>query len=76
MAPGDQLVMVTDGLYEWKQNGGVASAWASLVDLIKLHREEGGEALWNVIQGRIHAALPDETDPLDDQTLLVWERRA
>jgi serine phosphatase RsbU (regulator of sigma subunit) len=76
LAPGDQIVMVTDGLYEWETNADVAGAWTRLADLLRARRAEGGEALWEAIQQRIRAAHPNETDPRDDQTLLVWECRA
>jgi serine phosphatase RsbU (regulator of sigma subunit) len=76
LAPGDQLVMLTDGLYEWEPQGDATGGWTRLADLLKAHRVEGGEMMWEVIQRRIHDALPDETDPRDDQTMLVWERRA
>ncbi|HTB63207.1 MAG TPA: PP2C family protein-serine/threonine phosphatase, partial [Opitutales bacterium] len=73
LAPGDQLVMVTDGLYEWEATGDAAGAWTRLADMLRARRSEGGEALWDAIQKRIHDAAPTETDPRDDQTLLVWE---
>lgn len=75
LSPGDQLVMVTDGLYEWESPGNPVGGWASLCALIQARRHEGGEALWESLQRRIHDAHPLETDPRDDQTLLVWERR-
>ncbi len=75
LSPGDQLVMVTDGLYEWESPGNPVGGWASLCELVQARRHEGGEALWESIQRRIHDANPAETDPRDDQTLLVWERR-
>jgi serine phosphatase RsbU (regulator of sigma subunit)/anti-sigma regulatory factor (Ser/Thr protein kinase) len=73
LAPGDQIVMVTDGLYEWEANADAAGAWTHLADLLRARRAEGGEAFWEAIQQRIRAANPNETDPRDDQTLLVWE---
>jgi serine phosphatase RsbU (regulator of sigma subunit)/anti-sigma regulatory factor (Ser/Thr protein kinase) len=76
LAPGDQLVMVTDGLYEWETNADISGAWKRLADMLRARRAEGGEAFWEAIQQRIRAAHPNETDPRDDQTLLVWECRA
>jgi serine phosphatase RsbU (regulator of sigma subunit)/anti-sigma regulatory factor (Ser/Thr protein kinase) len=75
LSPGDQIVLLTDGLYEWETNGDMAGAWTRLADLIRSRREEGGVALWETIQQRIRAASPGETDARDDQTLLVWECR-
>ena len=75
LATGDQLVMVTDGLYEWETNLDAVGAWKRLADLLRARRAEGGEAFWEAIQQRIRAANPHETDPRDDQTLLVWECR-
>lgn len=74
LAPGDQLVLVTDGLYEWESGGDVAVSWDRLCNLIKSRRHEGGEAIWEMIQQRMHQALPHETDARDDQTMLVWQR--
>ncbi len=73
LAPGDQIVLVTDGLYEWETRADSVGAWKRLADLLRARRAEGGEALWDAIQQRIRAAHPHETDPRDDQTLLVWE---
>jgi serine phosphatase RsbU (regulator of sigma subunit)/anti-sigma regulatory factor (Ser/Thr protein kinase) len=73
LSPGDQIVLVTDGLYEWETNGDLAGAWTRLADLIRSRREEGGAALWEAIQQRIQAASPGQPDARDDQTLLVWE---
>ncbi|HVY68505.1 MAG TPA: SpoIIE family protein phosphatase [Verrucomicrobiae bacterium] len=76
LSPGDKLVMVTDGLYEWEPSGAASGGWAGLMALINARRHGDGETLWTAIQDRIREALPNETDPRDDQTLLVWERRA
>jgi hypothetical protein len=65
--------MVTDGLYEWETTGDAAGAWTHLADMLRTRRAEGGEILWEAIQQRIHAASPNETEPRDDQTLLVWQ---
>jgi serine phosphatase RsbU (regulator of sigma subunit) len=75
LAPGDQIVLVTDGLYEWESNADTAGAWQRLADMLRARRGEGGEAFWEAIQQRIRDANPHETDPRDDQTLLVWECR-
>jgi serine phosphatase RsbU (regulator of sigma subunit)/anti-sigma regulatory factor (Ser/Thr protein kinase) len=75
LAPGDQLVMVTDGLYEWESAGGESHAWAHLTDMARARHAQGGENLWEGLQERIQSAMPGETDPRDDQTLLVWQRR-
>ncbi len=73
LALGDQIVLVTDGLYEWETNGDMAGAWTRLADLIRSRRTEGGAALWEAIQQRMQAAAPGSPDTHDDQTLLVWE---
>jgi serine phosphatase RsbU (regulator of sigma subunit)/anti-sigma regulatory factor (Ser/Thr protein kinase) len=73
LAMGDQIIMVTDGLYEWETTGDAAGAWTHLADMLRTRRAEGGEILWEAIQQRIHAASPNETEPRDDQTLLVWQ---
>ncbi|MGA2052762.1 MAG: SpoIIE family protein phosphatase [Opitutales bacterium] len=78
LAPGDSLVLVTDGLYEW-ETGGPAEGnggWPALVALARARRGQGGEALWDALQQRIRAAAPEDSDPRDDQTMLYWERRA
>jgi serine phosphatase RsbU (regulator of sigma subunit) len=73
LSPGDQIVLVTDGLYEWETSGDLAGAWSRLAGLIRSRREEGGAALWDTLQQRILADSPDQSDARDDQTLLVWE---
>ena len=73
LSPGDQIVLVTDGLYEWETTGDLAGAWVRLADLIRSRREEGGAALWETLQQHIQAASPGQADARDDQTLLVWE---
>ncbi len=76
LALGDQLALVTDGLYEWESGGDAAGGWSRLSHLIKSRRHEGGEVLWDTIQQRMQQALPNESEPRDDQTLLVWQRLA
>jgi len=74
LASGDQLVLVTDGLYEWAGGADGAAGWTRLTELVQARRRAGGEAMWEAMQERIRAALPGETEARDDQTLLVWER--
>jgi len=76
LAPGDQIVLVTDGLYEWEVGGDMACGWKRLAELIRLRGPDGGEAIWEAIQRRIQAANPGQTEARDDQTLLVWECRS
>ena len=73
LAPGDQIVLVTDGLYEWETKSDPAGGWKRLAALLGDQRIKGGEAMWESIQQRIRAARPGDTDARDDQTLLVWE---
>jgi len=73
---GDRIVMVTDGLYEWETRGGGNDHWARLVEIVRTRSHEGGDALWQTFQERIHAAMPGATEPRDDQTMLFWEKIA
>jgi len=75
LAPGDRILMFTDGLYEWEAGGDSAAGWERLAALARAHGREGGEVLWEMIQRRIRDAAPGETDARDDQTMLFWERR-
>jgi len=73
LSPGDQIVLVTDGLYEWETTGDLTGAWARLAGIIRASREQGGAALWDALQQRIQVAMPGQADARDDQTLLVWK---
>jgi serine phosphatase RsbU (regulator of sigma subunit) len=74
LTPGDCLMMVTDGLYEWETGGDGVGGWPHLAKLVRERREAGGEALWDMLQERIQSATPGETEMRDDQTMLFWER--
>ncbi len=73
LATGDQLVLVTDGLYEWETKFDPVGGWQRLVATLSALRQQGGEVMWETLQERIRTALPGEADPRDDQTMLVWE---
>ncbi len=73
LTAGDQIVLLTDGLYEFETKGDPACGWKRLAEFLGTHREDGGEAMWDAMQEQIRVALPGETDARDDQTLLVWE---
>jgi len=75
LAGGDQVVLVTDGLYEWDAKGDPADGWKRLMATLGARRAAGGEAMWEALQEQIRAALPGEADARDDQTMLVWECR-
>lgn len=68
--PGEALVLVTDGLYEWKC-GGEIFGWPRLRDMAARLRSESPEVWWNDLQSLI-AANSGAGPRLDDETLLVW----
>ena len=73
--PGDRLVLVTDGLYEWTSSSGDQFGWPALVDWLQRHRTEEAEVLWQKIDALIRSdhSLTDESMS-DDQTLLIITR--
>ncbi len=70
---GSRILMLTDGLYEWETTDGTWG-WERFLTFLKDNPPQEGEALWEALQAKITAAQPS-TDPADDQTLLLWEKR-
>ncbi len=67
---GDKLFLVTDGLYEWYENG-EAWGWEALVDFLAEQRSAPGEGVWGCLCDRM--AHTSGGEPADDRTFLCWE---
>lgn len=68
----EQLIMLTDGLYEWKLNDS-PWGWQNLLKFIPQHLSSP-EALWDALQHQIQKNTPSESSS-DDQTILHWTQK-
>lgn len=70
LSPKDKLYLVTDGLYEWNEDG-VTWGWESLVNFLVSQKDVPGKKAWDHLVDRMKKASGD--DPADDRTFLCWE---
>ncbi|MGK0184550.1 MAG: serine phosphatase RsbU (regulator of sigma subunit)/anti-sigma regulatory factor (Ser/Thr protein kinase) [Verrucomicrobiales bacterium] len=68
----DAVLIVTDGLYEW-QDDGKWWGWDNLKETAAIHAYDDPEEFWNRMQIRIRESEGDG-QPADDQTMLFWKR--
>ena len=68
----DTLLLVSDGIYEWFDGPNVWG-WERFIGYACDSLSLGPETFWNGLQKRINESV-DDTDSLDDQTLLWWTK--
>jgi serine phosphatase RsbU (regulator of sigma subunit) len=74
LEPGDMLILVTDGFYEWENPEGEEFGMSRLEDVIRTSRDHSA----NEIIERLRAAVKDfcrGTEQKDDLTAVVLKRR-
>ena len=72
ISPGDRMLMITDGLYEWETEAGVWG-WDAFLEFACGEAKTTPEVFWDKLQAKMHAECPDIEATRDDQTLLIWE---
>lgn len=68
----EQLIMLTDGLYEWRYDD-KTWGWANLLKFIEQHLSSP-EYLWDSLQKQINKYSSSE-GLTDDQTILFWAQK-
>lgn len=69
LSPGDRLILVTDGCYEWK-TGDAIFGWEAFCDLVRNTAADTGSILWKRITDEISAH--DALDPPQDDITIVF----
>jgi serine phosphatase RsbU (regulator of sigma subunit)/anti-sigma regulatory factor (Ser/Thr protein kinase) len=72
ISPGDRLLMITDGLYEWETEAGVWG-WDAFLAFVREETKTSPSAFWDKLQAKMQRECPDIEATRDDQTLLIWE---
>jgi serine phosphatase RsbU (regulator of sigma subunit)/anti-sigma regulatory factor (Ser/Thr protein kinase) len=74
MSPGERLVVVTDGLYEWTLGDDIFG-WEAMVDWFTLNNKMDAKSLWDKLQYKMQSARrPQSIKQEDDETLLILTR--
>lgn len=66
----EQLIMVTDGLFEWDYQG-MPWGWPNFLQFLKQKNMQKSEVIWDHLQHEIKVNNPG-SEVKDDQTLLIW----
>ncbi|MGF1451931.1 MAG: SpoIIE family protein phosphatase [Opitutales bacterium] len=74
LKPGESLLMVTDGLYEWERGGDIWG-WDAFIDFFLKNREQDPLDLWDALCAKIDAESSEGLEAGDDRTILYWKRR-
>lgn len=75
VAPGDRVVLVTDGLYEWSVSEGTIFGWDALVSWSEAHRSDTPENFWQTLNRRIADSRTQQNiQQEDDETILILTR--
>jgi serine phosphatase RsbU (regulator of sigma subunit)/anti-sigma regulatory factor (Ser/Thr protein kinase) len=71
ITPGDELLLLTDGLYEWPMQG-LPWSWEAWMRFIQEDtRKNQPERIWNDLQHAIRTQS-DQQEATDDQTFCAW----
>jgi len=74
LLPGDRLVVVTDGLYEWTHGQNIFG-WETMVKWFTSNNELDAKSLWSRLQEKIVEARKSQAiEREDDETLLILTR--
>lgn len=74
IGPGEKLVMVTDGLYEWDFEGDVWG-WEAFLDFFRGYLDSPPLTFWNALSDKIATDGAEAVDEAsDDRTILYWRR--
>lgn len=75
LAPGDRLIVVTDGLYEWTYGQNIFG-WETMVKWFTHNNDLDAESLWKHLQEKmVDAREAQSIEREDDETLLILTRR-
>ncbi|WPJ96805.1 SpoIIE family protein phosphatase [Coraliomargarita algicola] len=75
IAPGDRLIAVTDGLYEWTEGDDIFG-WDAMVDWFSANHHLDSEALWSRLQTKMLQSRESQSlEQEDDETLLILTRQ-
>jgi sigma-B regulation protein RsbU (phosphoserine phosphatase) len=72
LAPGDLLIMYTDGIVEAKNHERVEYGWERLEDVVTEHRREEAQEIVDAVAASVDRFTEGEAQ-FDDQTLLVMK---
>jgi len=75
LAPGDMLMLVTDGFYEWENPSGEQFGLNRLEDVIRESRDCAAEVVIDRLRGAVENFC-DGTEQQDDLTAIVIKRKA
>jgi len=67
--PGDRLILVSDGCYEWRVDNQIFG-WEELVSFLQANSQLGSESLWLTLSDLIEQSNPG-AEPADDITLAI-----
>ena len=75
LAPGDVLVLFTDGFYEWANAAGEQFSLERLKDVVSKNRREAAQMLLDRMDQSVRAFAGDTSQP-DDMTAVVIKRES
>ncbi|CAA6678242.1 MULTISPECIES: SpoIIE family protein phosphatase [unclassified Lentimonas] len=73
--PGERMIIVTDGLYEWTQDDDIFG-WEAMVDWFTSNNHLDADSLWTELQAKMISARHSQSiEREDDETLLILTRK-
>jgi len=73
LAPGDMLVLLTDGFYEWQRADGDQFGMERICDLLRRHRDQAAAELIQTIRAAVED-FAGQTAQSDDLTAVIVKR--